>query len=126
MPCGWLFTATLWSRAKSGHASYRCDRMASLCDSFGRNIRRWIGRWKWQNPLVLTQEKSSLLLERDRLGADKARKSGLQLTLSGGGEWIRTFSTAARKPAISEASLYDQGRHRHQREPCSFFSAVDV
>src|SRR6266446_10938557 len=36
---------------------------------------------KWQNPLVLTQAQLSLLLERDRLGADKARKSGLQLTL---------------------------------------------
>src|SRR4029077_12666717 len=35
---------------------------------------------KWQNPLVLTQAHLSLLLERDRLGADKARKSGLQLT----------------------------------------------
>src|SRR6202022_2807137 len=42
---------------------------------------RFVGCRKWQNPLVLTQAQLSLLLERDRLGADKARKSGLQLPL---------------------------------------------
>ena len=44
---------------------------------------------------------------RSSLGRSTALRNRWFARLTAGGRWIRTFSTAARKPAISEASRHD-------------------